>query len=132
MFDKASARSRCVATSINAEQKRRIRRAVRSLKRRGATDVLIMVESTGVGDPIFGELYFRDITDTRQQGGKTILITRLVDDREEGDGTRFDIALVFELAQQHGRVAHVLGFAGVVDEDRRAGRGDQRIEVVAQ
>lgn len=38
------------------EQKRRIRRAVRTLRRNGATDVLIMVDSTGVGDPIYEDL----------------------------------------------------------------------------
>ena len=38
------------------EQKRRIRRAVRTMRRKGATDVLIMVDSTGVGDPIYEDL----------------------------------------------------------------------------
>jgi hypothetical protein len=38
------------------EQKRRIRRAVSTLRRRGADDVLIMVDSTGVGDPIYEDL----------------------------------------------------------------------------
>jgi hypothetical protein len=38
------------------EQKRRIRRAVRTLKRGGAEEVLIMVDSTGVGDPIYEDL----------------------------------------------------------------------------
>jgi hypothetical protein len=38
------------------EQKRRIRRAVRTLRREGAADVLIMVDSTGVGDPVYEDL----------------------------------------------------------------------------
>jgi hypothetical protein len=38
------------------EQKRRIRRAVSTMRRKGATDVLIMVDSTGVGDPIYEDL----------------------------------------------------------------------------
>ena len=38
------------------EQKRRIRRAVRTLLREGAEHVMLMIDSTGVGDPVYEDL----------------------------------------------------------------------------
>jgi hypothetical protein len=67
------------------EQKRRIRRAVRTLRRAGAEDVLLMVDSTGVGDPIFEDLSNDgyDVVGINFTTHKTNMVRLLAKDIEE-------------------------------------------------
>ncbi len=68
------------------EQKRRIRRAVRTLYRKGATDVLIMIDSTGVGDPVFEDLSNDgyDVVGINFSTHKDNMVRLLAKDIEEG------------------------------------------------
>jgi hypothetical protein len=68
------------------EQKRRIRRAERQLRKAGAESVLMMVDSTGVGDPVKEDLEADgyDVVGINFTTHKTNMVRLLAKDLEEG------------------------------------------------
>jgi hypothetical protein len=69
------------------EQKRRIRRAVRTLQRHGAENVLLVMDSTGVGDPIVEDMEVEgyDVVPINFTTHKTNMVRLLAKDLEEGE-----------------------------------------------
>lgn len=67
------------------EQKRRIRRAVRQLLRAGAENVMLVMDSTGVGDPIVEDLEYEgyDVVPINFTTHKTNMVRLLAKDLEE-------------------------------------------------
>lgn len=67
------------------QQKRIIRRAIQSILRKGATSVSLVIDSTGVGDPIFEDLeeLGYDIIGINFSGTKNNMVTLLAKDIEE-------------------------------------------------
>lgn len=69
-----------------SEQKRRIARSVRTLERNGASGVTLVIDSTGVGDPIVEDLEDAgyDVIGINFTGMKGKMVTRLAKDLEKG------------------------------------------------
>jgi phage FluMu gp28-like protein len=67
------------------EQKRRIRRAVATLNRAGAENVMMLVDSTGVGDPVVEDLEYEgyDVIGMNFTTHKTNMVRLLAKDLEE-------------------------------------------------
>lgn len=67
------------------EQKRRIRRAVRTLMRAGAENVMLVIDSTGVGDPVAEDLESEgyDVVGLNFTTHKTNMVRLLAKDLEE-------------------------------------------------
>lgn len=67
------------------EQKRRIRRAVRSIMRAGAENVMLIMDSTGVGDPIVEDMEAEgyDVVPINFTTHKTNMVRLLAKDLEE-------------------------------------------------
>jgi len=55
-----------------------------------------------------------------------------IDDREDGDIAGLDAALEFELAEEHGQIADILGFDRMRKEDAFDEGAEDRVEVIAQ
>lgn len=69
------------------EQKRRIMRAVRTLKQGGASDVMVVIDSTGLGDPILDDLEMTgiDVVGVNFSGqNKPNMVKLLARDLEKG------------------------------------------------
>jgi hypothetical protein len=69
------------------EQKRRIRRAVKSLRRAGAENVMLIMDSTGVGDPIVEDLEAEgyDVVGINFTTHKANMVRLLAKDLEEAE-----------------------------------------------
>lgn len=67
------------------EQKRRIRRAVKRLETHGAENVMLMIDSTGVGDPVKEDLEYEgyDVVGINFTTHKTNMVRLLAKDVEE-------------------------------------------------
>jgi hypothetical protein len=67
------------------EQKRRIRRAVATLQRAGAENVMLMIDSTGVGDPVKEDLEYEgyDVVGINFTTHKVNMVRLLAKDLEE-------------------------------------------------
>lgn len=67
------------------EQKRRIRRAVRQLQRAGAESVMLVMDSTGVGDPIYEDMEIEgyDVVGLNFTTHKANMVRLLAKDLEE-------------------------------------------------
>jgi hypothetical protein len=85
----ARTRRNCYYERFNAvtwpEQKRRIRAAVRRLLKNGATGVMLVMDSTGVGDPIVDDLEAQgyDVVGINFNTHKTNMVKLLAKDLEE-------------------------------------------------
>lgn len=69
------------------EQKRRVRRAVMRLKRDGAEHVMLVIDSTGLGDPVAEDLEAEgyDVVGLNFTTHKTNMVRLLAKDLEEGE-----------------------------------------------
>lgn len=69
-----------------SEQKRRIRRAVSQLRKKGAENVTLVMDSTGVGDPIVEEMEDNgyDVIGVNFTGTKNKMVSRFAKDLENG------------------------------------------------
>ncbi len=80
------------------EQKRRIRRAVRTLRAAGAENVMLMIDSTGVGDPVKEDLEYEgyDVIGMNFTTHKTNMVRLLAKDLEESKAFLLDSAQIDE------------------------------------
>lgn len=85
------------------EQKRRVRRAVRTLLREGAEHVMLIIDSTGVGDPVAEDLEEEgyDVVGLNFTTHKTNMVRLLAKDLEE-PGHAFVLEERFEEFQSYG------------------------------